>query len=168
MDISLSGHTDDKQSPESEYTLDTSNIGNTLLDFFKKPIEWIIPSSSSNKSMHKTDNSNLFQSNNLSNNSRKSLYYQNVTRKENESRSSKDENIISSELLSLPWYLSSPSKLEVSKNCHFHIFLLYNLVLSIIFQGSLFKLIQYRGTRGRGREETEFLRQTQGETTRQK
>ena len=95
--VDLAGNANVKESLKHREKIATSNIGNTLLDFFKKPIEWIIPSSSTNRSGQKTDNSYLFQSNSLSNNSRKSMYSQSITRKENDSRSSKDENINSSE-----------------------------------------------------------------------
>ena len=40
----------------------SSSIGNTLLDFLKKPIEWIMPSTYKNQFTNKTENFNLQQS----------------------------------------------------------------------------------------------------------
>ena len=57
--------------PQSDNTLSggetrdkstSSSIGNTLLDFLKKPIEWIMPSTYKNQFTNKTENFNLQQS----------------------------------------------------------------------------------------------------------
>ena len=85
-------HEGESASIGNENKLPHSSIGNTLLDFFKKPIEWIIPSSVTNHSIHKTENIEFLRPI-LSNNTHNSSTSQNSKEKE---RDFQDENNISS------------------------------------------------------------------------
>ena len=78
----------------NENRLPNSNIGTTLIDFFKKPIEWIIASTVKNQSIDKTENGELLESRILSNNTQNSPTSQNS--QEKNERDFQDENNISS------------------------------------------------------------------------
>ena len=78
----------------NENKIPSSSIGTTLFDFFKKPIEWIIPSTVTNQSIDKTENVELLESRILSNNTQNSSTSQNS--QEKKERDFQDENNISS------------------------------------------------------------------------